>query len=60
MTPTITSSVLVVLVKLFGMVQAWVGHFVTPLKCTYEEYNCVIGHGILAGTYLAEYRDSLK
>ena len=39
MTPTITSSVLVVLVKLFGMVQAWVGHFVTPLKCTYEEYN---------------------
>ncbi len=22
--------------------------------------HCVIGHGILAGTYLAEYRDSLK
>jgi len=22
-----------------GMVQAWVGHFVTPLKCTYDEYN---------------------
>jgi len=21
-----------------GMVQAWVGHFVTPLKCTYHEY----------------------
>jgi len=22
-----------------GMVQAWVAHFVTPLKCTYDEYN---------------------
>ena len=22
-----------------GMVQAWVGHFVTPLKCTYDEYD---------------------
>ncbi len=21
------------------MVQAWVAHFVTPLKCTYDEYN---------------------
>ena len=21
------------------MVQAWVGHFVTPLKCTYDEYD---------------------
>jgi len=25
-----------------------------------EEVGFVIGHGILAGTYLAEYRDSLK
>jgi len=25
-----------------------------------HEYNIVIGHGILARTYLAEYRDSLK
>jgi len=25
-----------------------------------ENYACVIGHSILAGTYLAEYRDSLK
>jgi len=24
----------------FGMVQAWVAHFVTPLKCTYDEYKC--------------------
>jgi len=24
------------------------------------EYDVVIGHGILAGKYLAEYRDSLK
>jgi hypothetical protein len=25
----------------YGMVQAWVGHFVTPLnlKCTYDEYD---------------------
>jgi len=22
-----------------GMVQAWVAHFVTPLKCTYDEYD---------------------
>jgi len=22
-----------------GMVQAWVGHFVTPLKCMYDEYD---------------------
>ena len=22
-----------------GMVQAWVAHFVTPLKCTYHEYD---------------------
>jgi hypothetical protein len=22
-----------------GIVQAWVGHFVTPLKCTYDEYD---------------------
>jgi hypothetical protein len=22
-----------------GMVQAWVAHFVTPLKCRYNEYN---------------------
>jgi hypothetical protein len=22
-----------------GMVQAWVSHFVTPLKCTYDEYG---------------------
>ena len=22
-----------------GMVQAWVGHFVTPLKCTYDKYD---------------------
>ena len=22
-----------------GMVQAWVAHFVTPLKCMYDEYN---------------------
>jgi hypothetical protein len=22
-----------------GMVQAWVGHFVTPLKCTYNKYD---------------------
>ena len=21
------------------MVQAWVGHFLTPLKCTYNEYD---------------------
>ena len=22
-----------------GMVQAWVAHFVTPLKCTYNKYD---------------------
>jgi len=22
-----------------GMVQTWVAHFVTPLKCTYDEYD---------------------
>jgi hypothetical protein len=22
-----------------GMVQAWVGHFVTPLKCMYDKYD---------------------
>ena len=22
-----------------GMVQAWVAHFVTPLKCTYDDYD---------------------
>jgi hypothetical protein len=26
-------------VAVTGMVQAWVGHFVTPLKCTHDEYN---------------------
>ncbi len=25
--------------KHVGMVQAWVAHFVTPLKCTYDEYD---------------------
>ena len=22
-----------------GVVQAWVAHFVTPLKCTYDEFD---------------------
>jgi hypothetical protein len=25
--------------QLHGMVQAWVAHFVTPLKCTYDKYD---------------------
>jgi len=25
--------------QLLGMVQAWVAHFVTPLKCTYDTYD---------------------
>ncbi len=36
--------------------------FANCIRIVTKEYvnNIVIGHGILAGTYLAEYRDSLK
>jgi len=33
--------------------------FLRRIKCV-DASAYVIGHGILAGTYLAEYRDSLK
>ncbi len=33
---------------------------VVPCPNVRMEPVCVIGHGILAGKYLAEYRDSLK
>ena len=26
-------------IHITGMVQAWVAHFVTPLKCTYDKYD---------------------
>ncbi len=49
--------------SLYDIAVSWL-RLQTPIDCIPHPYSmyakCVIGHGILAGKYLAEYRDSLK